>query len=59
MIDFNYIIGYSHPEYPAFDNTTPWYEFNSYVSACESLSVTPSVQRFLAYHRYLKSIGVN
>ncbi len=40
------------------DPTAPWYEFISYLRCCESLGVTPSVQRFVAYQRYLKSVGV-
>jgi hypothetical protein len=40
------------------DPTAPWYEFISYLRCCESLGVTPSVQRFMAYQRYLKSVGV-
>lgn len=58
MIDFSKIIGYSDPNYPALDPTTPHYEFNSYIECCRSLNVQPSVQRFMAYNRYLKSIGV-
>ena len=45
-------------DYPALDTTTPHYEFNSYVECCESLGVTPSLQRFLRYNKYLKSIGI-
>jgi len=40
------------------DFTAPWYEFISYIRCCESLGVTPSLQRFMAYQRYLKSIGI-
>jgi hypothetical protein len=42
------------------DPTTPWYEFLSYVRCCESLDVPgqPSLGRFMAYRRYLKSVGV-
>lgn len=58
MIDFSEIIGYSDPNYPALDPTTPHYEFNSYIECCKSLEVQSSVQRFMAYNRYLKSIGV-
>lgn len=58
MIDFRKIIGYYDLRYPALDSTTPYYEFNSYVECCESLGVTPSLQRFMAYQRYFKSIGV-
>jgi hypothetical protein len=41
------------------DPTAPWYEFISYIRCCESLDVTPSLQRFMAYQKYLKSVGVN
>lgn len=40
------------------DPTAPWYEFISYVRCCESLGVTPSIQRFIIYQKYLKAIGV-
>jgi hypothetical protein len=40
------------------DPTAPWYEFISYLRCCESLGVTPSLQRFMAYQRYLKSVGL-
>lgn len=40
------------------DPTAPWYEFLSYLRCCESLEVTPSVQRFMGYQRYLKSVGI-
>jgi hypothetical protein len=40
------------------DPTAPWYEFLSYIRCCESLGVTPSVRRFIAYNRYLKSVGI-
>jgi len=40
------------------DPTAPWYEFISYIRCCESLGVTPSLQRFMAYQKYLKSVGV-
>ncbi len=58
MIDFRKIVGYYDPKYPALDPTTPWYWFNSYCESCQSLGVKPSLQRFMAYQRYLKSIGV-
>lgn len=58
MIDFQKIIGYSDSKYPALDSTTSYFEFNSYMECCKSLEVQPSVQRFLAYHRYLKETGV-
>jgi len=40
------------------DETAPWWEFINYVRSCESLGVTPSLQRFMAHQRYLKTIGV-
>lgn len=54
------VIGDYNPEYPALDPTTSFYEFLSYVECCESLNVKdqPSVGRFMAYQRYLKSVGV-
>ena len=39
-----------------FDSTAPWFEFLSYKFCCESLEVEPSIQRFLAYQRYLKTV---
>lgn len=38
------------------DPTAPWFEFLSYIRCCESLGVTPSMNRFLAYNRYFKSV---
>jgi len=40
------------------DSTSPWYEFVSYCRCSESLGIVPSVQRFFAYQRYLKSVGI-
>ena len=40
------------------DPTAPWYEFISYIRCCESLDIAPSLQRYMAYRRYLKSVGV-
>lgn len=40
------------------DSTAPWWEFISYCRCCESLEITPSVQRFMRYNAYLKEIGV-
>ena len=49
-------------EYPyhVLDPTTPWYEFLQYCEICHQLNVSdqPSVGRFNAYRRYLKSVGV-
>ena len=39
-----------------FDKTAPWYEFLSYKFCCESLGVEPTIQRFIAYQRYLKTV---
>lgn len=57
-IDFAKIIGYSNPNYPALDPTTPHYEFNSYIECCESLGIEPSLRRYFGYRNYLKSVGV-
>ena len=49
-------------EYPyhVLDSTTPWYEFLQYCEICYQLNVPgqPSIGRFQAYRRYLKSVGV-
>ncbi len=58
MINFRKIMGYYDSRYPALDPTTPHYEFNSYIECCESLDIAPSLQRYMAYRRYLKSVGV-
>ena len=39
-----------------FDSTAPWFEFLSYKFCCESLEVEPTIRRFLAYQRYLKTV---
>ena len=59
-IDFRKIIGYYSPEFPVYDPTTPWYEWNMYVECCNSLDVKdqPHWQRYKAFSNYLKSIGV-
>lgn len=47
--------------YHVLDPTTPWYEWISYCEACESLGPIPgqpSLGRFMAYRRYLKSVGI-
>lgn len=41
------------------DPTTPWYEFNSYLDCCYSLKVKPSINRFIAYNRYYRSVEKN
>ena len=38
------------------DPTAPWYEFLSYVRCCESLGQKVSLQRFMCYNAYLKSV---
>lgn len=50
----------SNYSYHVLDSTTPWYEFLSYSEICHQLNVKdqPSIGRFQAYRRYLKSIGV-
>ncbi len=58
MIDIRKNMGYYDSRYPSLDETTSWYEFNSYLLCCESLGVTPSLQRFMVYQKYLKAIGV-
>lgn len=40
------------------DPTSPWFEFISYVRCCESLGVTPSIHKFMAYNNYLKRYGI-
>jgi hypothetical protein len=49
-------------EYPyhELDPTTSWYEWLCYCEICHQLNVPgqPSVGRFMAYRRYLKSVGV-
>ena len=58
MLDFRKIIGYYDVRYPALDQTTPHYEFNSYIECCKSLDVEPSLRRYFGYRNYLKSIGI-
>ena len=46
---------------PALDPTTPWSDWLCYCEICDSLGPIPgqpSVGRFMAYRRYLKSVGV-
>lgn len=59
-INFRRIIGYYSPEFPSYDSTTPWYEWNMYVECCKSLNAPnqPSVGRFMRYRNYLKEIGI-
>ncbi len=46
--------------YHVLDPTTPWYEYLQYCEICHQLDVPgqPSNGRFMAYRRYLKSVGV-
>lgn len=39
-----------------FDKTAPWFEFLSYQFCCESLGVEPTIQKFLRYQNYLKTV---
>ena len=47
-------------DYHVLDPTTPWYEWLCYCEICHQLNVPdqPSLGRFMAYRRYLKSAGV-
>jgi hypothetical protein len=47
-------------QYHVLDSTTPWYEFLCYTEICNQLNVPgqPHIGRFMAYRRYLKSVGV-
>ncbi len=56
MIDLRGIIGYTDPEYPALDPTTPYYEFLSYQECGKSLNVPISIQKFMRYNSYYKEI---
>lgn len=40
------------------DLTSPWWEFLSYCRCCESLEIKPSIQKFMNYQKYLKTIGI-
>lgn len=42
--------------YHVLDPTTPWYEWISYLECCQSLNIKPSMNGFLAYNRYYKSV---
>ena len=59
MIDFRKIMGYYDERYPAFDSTTSHYEFLSYLECCKSLSVKPSITRFVRYNRYYNKVMKN
>ena len=58
MIDFRKIVGYYSIDYPALDQTTPWFEFNCYVECCKSLDRPVRIGGFMRYRNYLKEIGV-
>jgi len=53
-----------HPEivseYHVLDETTPWFEWLSYLECCKSLQPPgqPSLGRFMRYRKYLKEAGV-
>jgi antirestriction protein ArdC len=36
--------------------STPWYEFGSYLDCCRALGIAPSVGRWAAYTRYYRSV---
>jgi hypothetical protein len=55
MINFDKFRG---GEYPTLDETTPWYEFNSYVECCISLGIRVRLTSYLRYRNYLKSVGI-
>ena len=59
MINLRKVIGSYDSDYPALDSTTPYYEFLSYLECCNSLSVSPSITRFIRYNRYYKSVLEN
>ena len=48
--------GKSELTYHVFDYSTPWFEWLSYLECCESLNVKPSLNRFLRYNSYYRSI---
>jgi hypothetical protein len=58
VIDFRKIVGSYNEELPAFDSTTPWFEFNCYVEVCKSLDRPVRIGGFMRYRNYLKEIGV-
>ena len=49
-------------EYPyhVLDKTTPWASWIEYCEICHQLNVPgqPSLGRFMAFRRYLKSVGL-
>lgn len=46
--------------YHVLDPTTPWYEFLMYCEICHQLGIEdqPSMNRYMRYRNYLKSVGV-
>ena len=46
--------------YHVLDPTTPWYEWLCYCEICHQLDVKdqPKLGRYMAYRRYLKSVGI-
>lgn len=58
MIDFRKNMGSYNKELPAFDITTPWFEFLSYVEVCKSLDRPVRIGGFMRYRAYLKEIGI-
>lgn len=46
--------------YHVLDYSTPWAEFLAYCEICHQLNVPeqPSLERFMAYRNYFKSVGV-
>jgi hypothetical protein len=42
----------------ALDSTTPWYNFNLYCECCYSLGFNPSVNSYVKYNTYYKSLFI-
>jgi hypothetical protein len=59
MINLRKVIGSYDSDYPTLDSTTSHYEFLSYLECCNSLSVKPSITRFVRYNRYYRSVVEN
>jgi len=59
MINLLKIVGEYSLEYPALDETTPWYEFLSYQECCNSLGKKVYLTNFLRYHNYLRELQTN
>ena len=58
MIDLRKVVGSYNKELPAFDITTPWFEFLSYCEVCKSLDRPIRIGGFMRYRAYLKEIGI-